>query len=58
MKLCNDTIEECANLLDNIANRQEKDWLNYLDSGGKGPATTFHTIPRKYAEDIRKLKWV
>lgn len=46
----------CIKLLEDDADRQEKVWHNYISSGGKGPATSFHTIPRAYAK-LLKDRW-
>jgi len=46
--------EACAMLLDDDADRQECCWNEYVASGKQGPATSFHNIPRGYADAIRK----
>lgn len=56
--LCCKTIETCAKLLDADADRQEKVWNEHIANGGKGPATSYHTIPRVYAKNIRDLALV
>ena len=48
-------IEECAAYLDAEADRMENAWLEFINSGKAGPATSFHTIPRGYAKAIREL---
>lgn len=53
--LCHNTVEECAKLLDEEADRMERAWNVFLKSGNKGPATTFHTVPREYAKMLRQL---
>jgi len=53
--LCGKTIKACAELLDLEADRMEEAWNEYIKGGGKGPATTYHTIPRDYAKLIRGL---
>lgn len=45
--------ERCAKVLDDEADRQLQAWSQYIASGGKGPATSFHNAPRKYADMIR-----
>jgi hypothetical protein len=49
-------LEEVAALLDAEADKQEAAWNAFLASGRPGPATTFHNIPRKYAEQVRAMK--
>jgi len=46
--------EACARWLDDEADRQEAEWKAYLASGNKGPATSFHVIPRGYAARLRE----
>ena len=46
--------EACAMLLDSDADRLECEWNEYLASGKQGPATSLHSIPRGYADAIRK----
>ena len=52
----NAAIEECAKFLDNDAARMKKRWDDYMAGNPSGPATSFQTIPIKYAEELRKLK--
>ena len=56
IKLCNKTIEVCAKILDGDADGQEKVWNEYISKGGVRQATSYHTVPRDYANKIRKLK--
>jgi len=46
--------EACAAMLDDEADKQEREWNEYLASGKHGPATSLHGIPRGYADAIRK----
>lgn len=45
--------EDCAKLLDDEADRQERVWREYVKSGREGPAMSFHSLPRYYAALIR-----
>lgn len=49
-------LEDAAAWLDAEADKQQRKWSEHLASGHGGPATSFHTIPRAYAEVIRALK--
>lgn len=46
--------EAFARWLDDEADRQEAAWNAHLASGNGGPATSYHAIPRAYAERLRK----
>lgn len=48
-----DEREACAAILDADADRMEAVWEKHLASGVGGPATSFHTIARGYAQKIR-----
>jgi len=52
----NDAIEECATTFDNDADKMEDVWKKFLASGSGGPATSYHTVFRGIANDLRKLK--
>lgn len=47
--------EAAANLLDASADKQEREWKEYLATGADGSATSLHAIPRAYAAAIRAL---
>jgi len=52
-----DAIDRCVKWLDAEADRQEAAWNEHiLKSNYDAPATSYHTIPRSYAEAIRALK--
>lgn len=51
-----DALEEAAKLLDAEDARLKKIWDDFIASGDKGPATSSHGIPAKYAAAIRALK--
>ena len=51
-----DAIEKCASLVDGWADEQETAWEEFLASGSKNAATSFHTIFRGIAETIRNLE--
>ncbi len=52
----NAALEEAARLLDAEDDRLKKIWEDFVASGHKGPASSNHGIPAKYAEMIRSLK--
>lgn len=47
--------EDAAFWLDCEADRQENAWKEHLASGVGGPATSYHSIPRCYANKLRAL---
>lgn len=49
-------IERCAKLLDDEADRMEDNWNAYIRLENKGPASTYYTAVRGYADKIRALK--
>lgn len=47
----------CARLLDNEADRLEKEWKEYLDGEHEQKnATSYHALPKLYAQMIRDRK--
>jgi len=51
-----ETIEEIAKTFDEDADKMEEAWKEFVASGSDGPATSYHTVYRGIAENIRKRK--
>ena len=51
-----ETIEACAKVLDEEANRLEKIWIKFIRSGRGGPTTDYSSIFKKASIMIRGLK--
>lgn len=48
--------EDCARHIDVIADGMERCWNEYIASGKGGPATSFHTVYRDLAQQLRNLR--
>ena len=52
----NDAIEDVAKTFDDDADKMEEAWKEFVASGSDGPATSYHTLFRGIAKDIRAMK--
>ena len=52
----NEVIEDVAKTFDEDADKMEEAWKEFVASGSDGPATSYHTVFRGIAKDVREMK--